>query len=365
MALASYQTMGIVIAPALLMCLYWPVNPESAPMTAARRVLAAAAGSTIGVVVVYGWSYHLQGISLARMPARFVTLDGAPGVYSGPALIPGKVLHMPFGFIWWFFGAVPDDYEGLSRIVRHSHAALWVAFVLAGFALLGLMLWLAGRAWKNVTGSTRVSRSLLVGLVIFFTLPVWYWGSVNPKMFLLPLASLIFFLTVGWARGDLGPPLHRALTACLVLCLAIEAVRDIPPVIHDHRTPTPGLAYAAEIGRTIHPDDWVVADFDRISGLWMGFWGHKTKTLVLPASNPVEAAQWLEDAKAATGPGRGRLLFLNLLQTNRQAWDFLLGDRVKIPYEFLEPYRRSSTVLVAPKDAAFPTPLWQYVPPGQ
>jgi|SRR5579871_4259335 len=360
-ALASYQAMGTVIGPAFLMCCYWPKDPAARPLSAFRKTAVTAFGSALGLVVIYGWAYHEQGVAVSRMLNRFVTLDGGSDVYGGVELLPTKSVNAFFGFIGDLYSALPSDYAGTRALLRHSHAALWIAGAILAFAFTALMVRLAAQGWQTPPASGR-RVALLVLVTIFVTTPCWYWGPNNPKMWLFPIACFSFFVAAGWARGVLPPIPHRILAACLVLCVLVEAIRDIPPMVRDHVNPTPGLAYAQQVARAIRPDDWVLADFDDITALWVGFWGYNNQSLLLPSSTVKQATAWLEKAKGVTQQGRGRLLFLSIFEHSRPEWDAFIGARVRIPYEFLDPYRKSSTLLVPANDPAYTGQLWQYTP---
>jgi len=360
-ALASYEAMGTVVGAAILVCCFWPADSSARPFGVMRRLLIAGAGSAVGVLVVYGWAYASQGVPVAKMPAQFLALGGAPGIYTGPELIPTKVANTPFGLIQWLFAAVPDDYSGIRALLHHSHRLFWLATVLAAFAFIAILFFLTAQAWRSASESFPRRRvALLAGIALFIGAPLWYWGPNNPKMWLFPLFCVIFAVAAGWARGRLTQGRRRLLTACLFVCLLAEIARSAPFLVRTHVEPTPHLAEAAALSKIVMPEDWVVLDFDDVSTLWQTIWGEHANCLLFPASNVTSAGEWLERAKAASRAGHGRLLFVEILQKSRAEWDPFLGARVKIPFDFLSEYRKRAMPLQAPGGP--PVHVWQYTP---
>lgn len=363
LALASYEAAGTVVGIAILMCCFWPVAASAKPMAVFPRLAITGAGSVLGVVVVYGWAYSSQGVPVAKMPARFLDTGGNPGVYTGLDILPSKILNTSFGFIQWLFSALPDDYSGIRALVHHSHRIFWVSVMLAAFTFVGAVLFLSIRGWRSIGPSlTRAQLLMVLAIFVFVLIPVFAWGPNNPKMWLLPLACLSFGAAVAWDRGKLPPLVHRIFTACLLVCLGTEAARNLPFIIREHTTPTPHLKEAAEVGELVRPDDWVVNDFDETSALWSEIWGYQNKTLTLPASTVAEATQWLSLANTEVRAGHGRLFFLGLLEAPRAQWDPFMGARVKIPYEFLDVYRRETVTVKRLGTGDPPMELRQYVP---
>lgn len=331
-ALASYEAMGTVVGPAILMCIYWPAELPIKRVLVIRRLAITAAGCVLGWLVIYGWAYSSQGVPIAKMPARFLSMGGAPDVYTGADLIPGKVANAAFGLLRWSFAAIPDDYAGIRWLLHHPDRVLLLAIVILAFALFAIIALLTIQAWRSMAPPGKAPLlALVAGILIFVTAPVWYWGPLNPKMWLLPLGCIAFAVSVGWARGVLAPRRHQLLTACLLLCVAAEVARNVPPLIHDHSEPSPDFARAAAVARVIRPDDRVMIDFDGVSTTWQAFWGENVNTLLLPASTTASASEWLERAKAAASQEQGRLLFLEILGEDKATWDRFLGARVRIP----------------------------------
>ena len=95
----------------------------------------------------------------------------------------------------------------------------------------------------------------------------------------------------------------------------------------------------------VRPSDRIMLDFDSVSTLWLSFWGQDSKSLVLPASTQAEAKQWLASAKEDCQHNHGRILFIGVLDEDRQHWDNFLGKRVGIPFSFLDDYRAHAIVL--------------------
>jgi len=363
LGLASYEAMGTVVGPAILLCCFWPVSPSGQSQPIVRRLVIAAAGGAVGVFIVYGWAYASQGVPLTSMPFRFLSLGGAPQVYAGADLIITKVLNAPFGLIEWLFAAVPPDYGGIRSLLHHSLRFIWVPVVFVAFSLIAVIFVLAVQGWRIMARPvTPLRLALALGAGLFVGFPLWYWSPLNPKLWLFPLACIVFVLSAGSARGLLAPRAHKLLTACLLVWVLAEIARNVPVMVRDHINATPHLEDAAEVAGMIGPDDWVVLDFDDVSTLWQSIWGYNAKSLLLPASTLTSASQWLDRAKASCRERRGRILFIGVLQQSRATWDAFLGSRVGIPFEFLDDYRKRATLLKRLNKSGSPVEVWQFTP---
>ena len=167
---------------------------------------------------------------------------------------------------------------------------------------------------------------------------------------------------MGWRRGLPSAGSYKVLTSCLLICVTAEIATNVPALVRDHVEPTPYLDEAREVAATLGPDDWVVADFDEISQLWMAFWGYNANVLLLPASTRTEAGQWLENAKASCRQGRGRIVFINVLHMTRSSWDNFMGARVRIPFELLAEYRERGQLLKRLNRYGPTIEVWQFTP---
>jgi len=300
------------------------------------------------------------------MLSRFLESGGESNVYFGLGLIPSKILNTAMGFLQWLFNGVPDGYSGLRALFQHPHRLFWVAVVVAGFVFTATIGVLTFRAWRRIGRPLPALQLLMVAaLCLFITIPMWAWGPNNPKMWLFPQACLAFLVAVAWGLRSLQPRAQHALTACLLICLALEVVRSMPNVVREHANPTPHLDDAAEVARMVGPEDRIVLDFDETSSLWDTIWGNGRMKLMLPSSNVAAATKWLDQAKAETRAGHGRLFFLGLLETTKDQWDPFMGARVKIPYEFLDEYRKGSITVKQIKEGDPPEELRQFIPPPQ
>jgi hypothetical protein len=362
LALASYEAAGTVVGAAILFCFFWPVPASSKPMAVFPRLVVTGAGSVFGAVIIYGWAYASQGVPAAKMLSRFLDTGGEASVYAGWSLVPSKVLNTSFGFLQWLFSGVPDDYAGVRSLLHHPHRWMWVAAVIAGFALTAAIGILTFRGWRAIGRPLPFLQILMIlAICVFITVPLWAWGPNNPKMWLFPQACLVFLVAVAWGLRSLPPRAQHALTACLLICLVVEVARSMPSVIREHANPTPHLDDAAEVARIVGPEDRIVLDFDETSSLWDTIWGNGRMKLMLPSSNVAEATEWLQQAKAETRAGHGRLFFLGLLETPKAQWDPFMGARVKIPYEFLDEYRKGSVLVKPIKEGDPPEELRQFI----
>jgi hypothetical protein len=363
---ATYEAMGTVAGTGALMCCFWPsLRPQPRGMVpVVRRLAIVGLGGLAGVFGIYSWAYASQGIPWKKMPSQFFALGGAPEVYAGLDLLKSKVPNVFMGLIAWSFRAVLENYGSIRVLLHHPQRWFWLPVVVCAFSLMAVIFVMTAQRWRVLARPlTPFKLGAVLGAALVVGFPLYYWGPLNPKLWIFPLAVLIFAATVGWRPGLAGSgAAYKVLTACLLICMTAEIATNVPNLFRDHVEPTPYLDEAGEVAATLSPDDWIVADFDEISQLWMAFWGYKANVLLLPASTRTEASQWLEKAKASCRQGRGRIVFLNVLHMSRRTWDDFIGARVQIAYELLDEYRERGTLLKSFNRYGPTIEVWQFTP---
>ncbi len=345
-ALASYQAMGTVAGIGVFACVWWASSRNEGRV--ALRVVASlfwvTLGGLIAVCGIYGFAYSHQGIAISRMPRQFFSLGGGPEVYSGFTI--SRIVNVPFGLLRNLFSDVPPGYHGIRALLRDPHRAFWIPAVLAGLIVVGLIAWLASRAlWRSARkwpGSVVLAGIVAVAMLCF---PLLYWDPGYDKLWLLPLAAFAAVAAFAFRPGLLGTGERKILTTLLILVLAAEIGVNVPDVFRSHFGATPHLADARDLNALITPRDWVVLDFDDVSGLWLSFWGQDAHTLMLPSSTATDAKEWLDSAKRARQQSGARIVFVGVLDHDPKAWNDFLGAKVGIPYGLLDEYRAHPTIL--------------------
>lgn len=350
LAMATYQSMVLIAPLAGLLCLGWPqptVSGRNSVALAVLRGTVLVAGTAVGLCVIYGTAYWYQGArSPSQMTQMFFAIGGGPEVYGGFAI--SKVVNAPVGLVGEILPALPDDYGGLRLLYRTG--TLWekARFILSLILVLGICGLTVSAGIKNARGLSRARVLLLLACVTTLAITAWpliYWGPVYDKLWLQPLALIVFVTGVIYAiqrqtlqRGSL---LRVALAAFVVL----EVATNLTGLVRDHTHETEGLKEASIVARDVGPKDAVVVDFDPISSLYVTIWGMDRNAIVLPAVTPEDASHWMTEAAAKTHEDRGNMYFLGILDQSESTWDAFLGKRMGIPYHSLDRYRQNAKII--------------------
>lgn len=344
--LASYQAMAPIAGIGAFICVWWSVSSRKRGDThrhALAGLLWVGLGGLSGVVGIYGAAYSYQHIPIAEMPRQFLSLPGSE-VYGGPRA--SRILNVPFGLIRNLFGGLPSDYSGIRSLLQHSLRAVWIPIVILGMVPLALIVWLVAKAWWTMArGSSGALMVTGLGACALLGFPLVYWDPMYDKLWLLPLAAGASIVAISFRPGALPPWQQTLLPALLVGLLIIEIGINVPRMVRSHAAATPHLLEAEELNGLVGPRDWVVLDFDDVSSLWLAVWGQNAKVLLLPSSTPARARDWLSSAKQDCEQGDAKMLFVGVLDQDREAWDAFLGSRVGIPFGLLDEYRTHATVL--------------------
>ncbi len=113
LALASYQSMALLLPAIALACISWPLDAAATRpswRTVAFRLRTVGMGGALAGIVLYGAGYASLGIPPTRMIPTFFSVTGGT-VYSGFRL--SKVLNIPFGLLRNLYFAIPADYAGI------------------------------------------------------------------------------------------------------------------------------------------------------------------------------------------------------------------------------------------------------------
>jgi hypothetical protein len=357
LALASYEASGLAGGLAIFAPLLWPVGGQMWPAELRTRLKwleYIAFGGIVGVCLIYGAAYHMQGIGVSDMPRRFFDAGGGGEAYGYFRL--SKMVNIPFGLIANLFGGVPPGYSGVRSLLRNDHRNLWIPLVLLGLVLTLTMVSISIAGCLRLTGRLQRSWLVICLLPLFAVLfPLLYWDPMYDKLWFTPLAVIAFLTALSLKRNALRGALRRVQWSLVIVVIATEAIVNVPRVVHQHFAETPHLQDAKSLASIAGPRDWIVLDFDDISQLWIAFWGYGSKFLMLPASSRQQTAKWFLDAESSCRTDKSRILFVNVLDQDRDTWTEFLGKRIGIPFEMLEKYRREAVVISAFKSADHPS----------
>jgi len=345
LAMATYQSMVLMAPLAGLLCLAWPQPTVSGRKSVALAVLRGTvlvAGTAVGLCVIYGTAYWYQGArSPSQMTQMFFAIGGGPEVYGGFAI--SKLVNAPVGLVGEILPALPDDYGGLRLLYRTG--TLWekARFLLSLILVLGIIGLTVFAGIKSARGLSRARVLLLLACLTTLAFTAWpliYWGPVYDKLWLQPLALIVFVTGVIYAMQR-----QALLRVALAAFVVLEVAANLSWLVRDHTHETEGLKQASIVARDVGPKDAVVVDFDPISSLYVTIWGGDRNAIVLPAMFPQEASRWMTEAAAKTRADRGNLYFLGILDQSESTWDAFLGNRMGIPYHSLDRYRQNAKII--------------------
>lgn len=344
-AFASYQAMGTIAGIGIFVAVSWAASQGRSLRSAAVPLRWVCVGGALSVCAIYGLAYTQQGIPVARMPLQFLALGAPSDVYGGFSL--SRVVNLPFGMIRSLYSGLPANYAGTRSLLEDPQRAFWIPAVAVGIGLIGTIGLLVGQACKNALHPLPVIARLaaFAGLFLLF-FPSLYWDPVYDKLWLLPLVTVSCLAALSLRPGLLDTKKRRWLAGLLASVFVLQCGITLPEAIERCRTPTPYLLEAKAVSQIVGSRDWVVAGFDDISILWITFWGHDSRYLLLPSSNATEATNWLDSARRNCERTGGRILFIGVLDQDRRSWDAFLGNRVGIPFSLLDLYRMRATTLV-------------------
>jgi hypothetical protein len=338
LAMASYQSMILAAPLAAFLCLGWPRKGDA---SVAVRLTALLGGAAAGIAAIYGYAYWREGArDLAQMTRMFFGLVGGADTYAGYKTY--KLVNLPAGFVGNVLPALPRDYAGIRALLSRNtmRQRVWV-FVCTG-AILAVLA-----ALPSIRSISRPRRLLTLALAVTLALVGWpllYWDSIYDKLWLQPLALIVFLIALLCATDR--PAYWRGWLRCgLVAFFVFEITANMVWLVRDHFQETQGLKEASIVAADISPRDKVVLDFDVVSSLYYAFWGVRENVLLLPASQRQKADQWMLQAIANCRQNGGSVYFLGVLDQSEPVWDAFLGRRVGIPYDTYASYRAQAQIV--------------------
>jgi hypothetical protein len=344
-ALANYESMFLVAPLLYLLCLVWPPRTSSDrdhwSLLPLRRMLATVVGTFAGVIAIYGAAYYAMGITTPHHVLQaFFQIGGEPEVYAGFRL--AKLANLPAGLVNNLIDLLPADYHGIRWLLLSgngaSAAAALCVFVLAASALL-IPARFAAKLCR--TRSTIVLAAVCCAGFLFELFPLFYWDPMYSKLWLQPLALLA--VLGGVLATRINGARARRYGGLILLIIGLEIIVNLPRAVSAHFEPTKCLDDALRVTKLIGAHDKVVTDFDPVSSLWMGFYdSDPARTLLFPAVAASISLPTLERWTLECERSGCRIMFVALLDQPRHVWEAFLGEHVKVHYDALGWYRRSS-----------------------
>jgi hypothetical protein len=348
LALASYQSMGLVAPCVALACVCWPSGSgDFRWRSVVTRLVLVGAGGLLSVGIIYGWAYATLGIPASKMVGRFLTMDGAPEVYGGFSI--SHLLNIPFGLIRNLYSGVPQNYRGIRSLLTGTQRWFWVPVAGVSMILLAIPGWLIATGIVSSVRRSNTPKLLawcgILLCVISIGFPLFFWGPTYDKLWLLPLAIGILAAAFAFRFGFWTATRRRRFLIGLATLAGLEAAVNLPRAVEDHVRETAHLNEARDLASLVTTQDSVVVDFDDVSMLWLGIWGEGVDKLALPAVKRNQAMEWLASANGNTAMRHGKLLFVGVLDQDRTTWDNFLGRATGIGFDEFDCYRRESVIV--------------------
>jgi hypothetical protein len=160
-------------------------------------------------------------------------------------------------------------------------------------------------------------------------------------MWLQPLMLIMFGALFAWKNAS------RATKYSIVLVVILTCVPNLlwgylrNPVDYKYVQP------ALETVKEIKPNDIIVTDWNPITIMAMSLGvSNETFPIITYAHNdPKGVTEKLIQLLEKSENNKARLIFFGILDQPRETWDPFLGKRCGLPYEDLNSFRCSSTVL--------------------
>jgi hypothetical protein len=346
MALASYESMGTVAGIGTFLAVLWAASRGRSLRSAVSPLLWVCAGGALGICAIYGVAYTQQGVPATSMLRQFFEFAPKSEVYGGFSL--SRVVNLPFGMIRNLYSGLPVHYAGTRSLLQDPQRTFWIPAAAFGIGLIATIGLLVGKAaWTAIESLPAVTRFAAFGALFLLFFPPLYWDPLYDKLWLLPLCAMSCLAAASLRPGLLASNQRRWLVSLLAAVIVLQCGIAIPQAVQRSRTTSPHLQEAKSVSEIVRPEDWVVADFDDISILYLTFWGHDSKFLLLPSSNASVAAAWLNSAQLDCQRTGGRIIFIGVLDEDRPTWDAFLGKRVGIPFSLLDLYRTRAGTLAS------------------
>jgi hypothetical protein len=354
LALTTYQS-TVLFGPAALYWI-WSSRKKRAgePTQRSSSVILAmffGLGAVIGSALIYGtaaYSYwrHQPTRTTATQVAAHVLEPVDTHAFFGIGL--GKLAQLPVGLVSNLF-PVLSNFTGLRNLVHGPVAPLLriVGLSVGVGTLLMYCTWQCLRQWKTLSVFQR--RVFIAGTLGFtFTMvPVVTFSQLYDKLWIQPLACLLFLLAVS-VHLAIQTGTHMRNVAAGLSVLAISGVllnlRDVPLRGSTH----PEMSEAQRLAKMIQGNDLVVGDWDGVSVAYgYAFAPDGTQFFSFTsnaASFGTKATSNLRDEILKTQQKGGRVFFLSILDVPRETWESFLGSRCGVPFSELEDYRQHSVV---------------------
>lgn len=335
LAMATYQSMVLIGLGILGISLI--SSPENNSSLSFSKGLTFLTGCALGAIFFFGGAYLYDGAtSISEILNRFFALQGG-GVYGGFSI--SKTINLFMGFVTNQF--LTPQWSGFRYYFKNDFLTLWTLWILVVGLISIVFLFLV---IKSFLRSKSINKTLKTAWVLGFTvclLGPLGWDPVYDKLWLQPLMLIWFCALLAWNSGS-------NFTKYSIVCCAILTV--VPNLFWGYLRNPVEYKYvqpALETIEQIKPNDIIVTDWNPITIMAMSV-GISNETFPIISyahDNPKGVTEKLIQLLEKSENNKARLIFFGILDQPRETWDPFLGKRCGLPYEDLNSFRCSSTVL--------------------
>lgn len=349
LAMASYRSM-VLLAPAaaLLLLIGDPNDPPQFALSLERvwRTVAFAFATVLSIAGLHGWAYWTMGErSAPGFISRFAATEGSQ-FYFG--LRWNRFLNLPIGLARNFF-AVEPEYIGIRHFLAGPKPEIAVMAILI-MAILTFLIFCAReirRRWPVLRNCERLAVLGASTGFVFTFLPVLLWDPQYDKLWVLPLACLLFLSAIALNEPQWNGPYRKSI-ACI---FAIVGVWGVSITLHwtykNHVRDPIEFQEAKQAASIFRKNDFVVGDWRPVAMIYGYLYAGPDHFLSFP-SDAVEngglAITRVRSAVSKTRAARGNVFFFGTLDVPRLDWDAYLGRIPGVQYSVFDEYRAQATL---------------------
>jgi hypothetical protein len=360
LAMAAYQSMVLISPSALVLCLLWQNDGvKESVKNIAIKVFYLMAGSFLGVVSIYSFSYYMAGTKdLSSMIAKFFAIAG-DSVYGEFSL--RKFISLPIQFIRNVFPIMPGDFSGVVGWAVDNLNDKWLywAYLVYGLVLLLIVnvVFYFLKSDEKLEWKEKVTILTSLAGLVFPLLAAAYWFPGYDKLWLQPNLCLILILGILIRKSS--KRFSKTLIPIVFLILGLQIFSNLVWLFPSHYQENIALKGAEEVSQIVKsPPDLVIDGWDFVSLLYGALWSHHIynfhSAVEARGKNVLDELPKLIEETKKRG---GKVYFLGVLNETESNWSWFLGPR-GLPYSSLDEYRKNSRLVKHFKFSAFESSLY-------
>lgn len=349
LAMASYRSMVLLAPAALLLLLIGNADgPARFTLTPNRiwRICGSCIATAASVTALHVWAYWTMGErTLGGFISRFGATDGSQ-FYFG--LRWTRILNIPIGITRNFF-AVEPEYIGIRALLAGPKWAIVVMglFLLAVLGSLVLCIRETLRSWPILQDRERLAVLACFTGFSFTVLPALLWDPQYDKLWVLPLACLIFPASIVLKNANWQGRRRKSIAWILAAIAVSGAAITVEWTFKNHLHDPIEFTDAKQAATIFGTDDFVIGDWRPVAMVYGYLYADPDHFLSFPSEAIVDgnlAIAHVRSAVAETKARGGRVFFFDTLDMPRQDWNAFFGRIPVVPYSVFDDFRARATV---------------------